>query len=252
VSASTAMGYIGQALVRLEETTSTIDEARRLAAEGAEHGTVIIASRQTAGRGRRGRAWSTLPGKSLAMTAILLDLPEERLLGLAGMSAALSVVHGVGDLLGLGLQCKWHNDVLHDGKKVAGTLADRHGNALLLSVGLNVNGTADDIPAELRGSATTLELACGEPADLDQATDAVIGGLNAQWRVLLEDPEATVAEWESLDMAVGREIVLLGASGAEIRGLGLGVDERGRLRLQMEGGELRYVGLGDVTLAHSS
>lgn len=246
------MGYIGQTLVRLEETTSTIDEARRLAADGAEHGTVVLASRQTAGRGRRGRAWSTVPGKSLAMTAILFDLPEERLLGLAGISAALSVVHGVYDLLGLGLQCKWPNDVLHDGKKVAGTLAERHGDALLLSVGLNVNGTADDIPTELRESATTIELACGGPADLDQTTDAVIGALNAQWRVLLEDPGATVAEWESLDITRGREIVLVGTSGAKIEGVGLGVDERGRLRLQMEGGELRHLGLGDVMLAHSS
>jgi BirA family biotin operon repressor/biotin-[acetyl-CoA-carboxylase] ligase len=248
---------IGHRLVRLPETPSTIDVARTLADEGAEHGTVVLADRQTAGRGRRGRQWTTVPGKSLAMTAILREFPEVEYVGLAGMSAALAVVRVVngGPDGACGamrpLQTKWPNDVVAEGRKLAGTLAELHGEALLLSLGLNINGAEADLPADLRHTATTLELLLGRPLEREQITARVLAALDDCWQTLLSSPGKLVAEWETLDTTVGKEVEVRGGSGAAIlgRGRALGVDPQGRLRvLTAEGKELLF-DAGDVTLA---
>jgi len=242
---------IGHRLVGLPETPSTIDVARTLADDGAEHGTVVLADRQTAGRGRRGRTWTTIPGKSLAATVILRELPEVEYLGLAGICAALAVVRTAKGMLALDLRTKWPNDVVAEGRKVAGTLAELHGEALLLSLGLNINGTEEHLPEELRGSATTLEVVLGRPLDRDEVAAQVLSEMNECWRALLESPEELIAEWEALDTTIGKEVVVRGGSGAAILGCGRaeGLDPQGRLRvLTAEGKEVLF-DAGDVTLA---
>jgi len=242
---------IGHRLVGLPETPSTIDVARTLADDGAEHGTVVLADRQTAGRGRRGRTWTTSPGKSLAATVSLRELPEVEYLGLAGICAALAVVRTAKGMLALDLRTKWPNDVVAEGRKVAGTLAELHGEALLLSLGLNINGTEEHLPEELRGSATTLEVVLGRPLDRDEVAAQVLSEMNECWRALLESPEELIAEWEALDTTIGKEVVVRGGSGAAILGCGRaeGLDPQGRLRvLTAEGKEVLF-DAGDVTLA---
>jgi BirA family biotin operon repressor/biotin-[acetyl-CoA-carboxylase] ligase len=243
------MPRTGQRLIRLSETPSTIDVARTLANEGAEHGTVVLANRQTAGRGRRGRTWTTIPDKSLAATIILRELPGGDYLGLAGMAAAVAVVHAVRHL-GRPLQTKWPNDVVADGKKLAGTLAELHGDTLLLSLGLNINGTESDLPADIRETATTLELLLGRPLDREQVTNGVLAELDACWQTLLSSPAELAAEWETLDVTIGEEVVVTDAGGATVTGRALGIDPQGRLRLlTSEGEEEVRVHAGEVTLA---
>ncbi|MBM3498530.1 MAG: biotin--[acetyl-CoA-carboxylase] ligase [Armatimonadetes bacterium] len=242
------MGRIGCRVVHLDEVTSTIDVARRLAEEGAAHGTVVRAERQTSGRGRRGRVWTTIPGKSLAMTTILRDLPAPDRLGLAGMAAALGVVLAADSALDLALRTKWPNDVVADGRKVAGTLAELHGEVLLLSLGLNINGAEADLPADLREAATTLELLCGRPLDREPVTARVIGGLDASWQMLLAAPEAVLAAWEALDVTLGEEVIARTAKGRSLTGRALGVDATGRLLLRRADGEIVPLAAGDVTL----
>jgi len=256
------MPSIGHRLIRLPETPSTIDVARTLADEGADHGTVVLADRQTAGRGRRGRTWTTVPGKSLAATVILRELPPADDLGLAGMIAALAVVRAVRrwegphDAAGVirpasYVRTKWPNDVVVSGRKVAGTLAELHRDALLLSLGLNINGTEEDLPDDLRDSATTLEAVLGRPLNREEVTAQVLGEMEECWRVLLESPGRLIAEWETLDVTRGKEVVVRGGSGAAILSCGraLGIDPHGRLRLLTVEGKELLLDAGDVALA---
>jgi BirA family biotin operon repressor/biotin-[acetyl-CoA-carboxylase] ligase len=267
-------------LVRVDETTSTIDVARGLADAGAEHFTVVLADRQTAGRGRRGCTWMTIPGKSLAATAIVRELPARDYLGLAGMAAALAVVRAARRLHELPLRTKWPNDVLAEkrdsphfletrhsqrllGKgvcplfcplfpgKVAGTLAEVRGSALLLSLGLNINGTTADLPSDLRATATTLELAVGRPLDRDAVAEGVVAELEGVWRTLLTSPGDLIAEWETLDVTRGRQVTVTDASDGTLTGRALGVDARGCLRLLTAEGEVR-LSAGDVTVTETT
>jgi BirA family biotin operon repressor/biotin-[acetyl-CoA-carboxylase] ligase len=243
------MPRIGERVVRLEETTSTIEVARRLAEGSAGHGTVVLADRQTSGRGRRGRAWTTVPGKSLAATVVLRELPESERLGLAGMAAALAVVGAADSALGLALRTKWPNDVVAQGRKLAGTLAELHGEVLLLSLGLNINGTEADLPAELRETATTLELLLGRALDREDVTARTLAALDDCWRTLLASPDLILCLWEALDVTRGEEVVVTEAGGGALLGRALGADPQGRLRLLTSDGDERRLLVGEVTLA---
>jgi len=239
---------IGHRLVRLSETTSTIDVARVLVGEGAAHGTVILAERQTAGRGRRGRSWTTLSGKSMAATVVLSDKPEPDCLGLAGLAAALAVVRAAKARLALNLHTRWPNDVLAGDRKLAGSLAELHHGVLLLSLGLNINGVEIDLPPHLRDTATTLEIVAGHRLDCESVIAAVLSELDAAWLTLLAEPANLIREWEALDITANREVVVTNALGRETHGRALGIDCRGALRLLKRDGEELRCDAGDVTL----
>jgi len=244
---TTGKPRIGGRIVRLEATPSTIDEARRLAREGAEHGMVVLAERQTAGRGRRGRSWTTLPGRSLAGTVILREQPEPAHAALAGMAAALAVVAAAAETLGVPLRTKWPNDVVSGGRKVAGTLAEVAGDALLLSIGLNVGGRESDLPPDLRGTATTLEMIAGRPVDRDVVIAAVLSALDGLWSVLLQDPADLLRRWDEVDVTRGAALTVT-ESERRFGGVGLGVDAHGQLLVRLADGRTATFAAGDVTL----
>lgn len=239
---------IGAKLVRFDSTSSSIDEARKLAEQGTPHGTAVLADRQTAGRGRRGRTWYTLPGKSLAATVVLRDLPDQAHVGMAGMAGALAVLSAVDRLLGVRLETKWPNDVVRDGKKLAGTLAEVRQDALLLSIGLNVNGTESDLPPDIRRTATTLQMVTGRPVDRDELCRRVLEELGGLWRRLINAPQEIISWWESVDITNGALVRVDATGNRTIEGRAVGIDGSGQLRLAVSEGRIEMVAAGDVDL----
>ena len=161
---------------------STNDEAFRRAEEGEREGLVVTAETQTAGRGRQGRSWSDAPGKSLLLSVLLtpaIPLPSCPLLALA---LAASVAGAGRALAGAALHVKWPNDVVHEGRKLCGILAESRGGSggraltLVIGAGVNVNQGPEDFPPEVRGRATSLRVAGGGPAvDREALLSAVLG-----------------------------------------------------------------------------
>jgi BirA family biotin operon repressor/biotin-[acetyl-CoA-carboxylase] ligase len=242
---------IGAEVIHIEETPSTIDEARRLARRGASHGTVVLADRQTAGRGRRGRTWYTVPGKSLAATVILRDLPDASHLGMATMAGALAVVNAAREAVGVQLRTKWPNDVVYARRKLAGTLAELKGDALLLSIGLNINGSEADLPPDLRDTAATLQMVVGKAVDREKIRAHVLAALDAAWGDLLRNPGKMTRSWERLDTVQGASVRVAQEGGSVVEGRALGIDSVGRLRVQTDGGAVEVVAAGDVTLVQT-
>jgi BirA family biotin operon repressor/biotin-[acetyl-CoA-carboxylase] ligase len=221
---------LGTPRLHLSETTSTNDRARALAAAGAPHGTLVTAAAQTAGRGRQGRTWSAPPGRALLMSLVLRD--PRRLLPLA---AAV----GVADAAGPRARIKWPNDVLLDGRKVAGILAEgrpQEGWAVL-GVGLNVAVRAGDLPADLRDTAGTLGLA---PSDVEPVLARVLGALE---RALALEDERLLDAWRARDALRGREIAWSGGHGRAA-----GIDGGGRLVVELAGGGRTALEAGEVHL----
>jgi len=155
-----------------ESLGSTNEEALRRAAEGAPEGLVIVAERQTAGRGRLGRSWWDAPGSSLLFSIVLRPSIEVARWPLLGIAMACAAADAGAEAAGTALDVKWPNDVLHAGRKVCGVLAESRvpspgAPALVVGAGINVNQREGDFPEELRDRATSLRIAAGGGGPLD-------------------------------------------------------------------------------------
>jgi BirA family biotin operon repressor/biotin-[acetyl-CoA-carboxylase] ligase len=221
---------LGRPRLHLRETTSTNDRARALAAAGAPLGTLVSAGAQSSGRGRQGRSWSAPPGRALLMSLVLRS--PDRMLPLA---AAVAVAEAAGPEAAI----KWPNDVLLDGRKLAGILAEARPQDgwAVLGIGLNVAVRPADLPADLRPTAATLGL---EPRDVEPVLDRLLAALE---RTLALDPPALLDAWRARDALRGREVAW--ATG---HGRAAGIDGDGRLVVELPGGGRTALEAGEVHL----
>jgi BirA family transcriptional regulator, biotin operon repressor / biotin---[acetyl-CoA-carboxylase] ligase len=139
-------------LIAYETIGSTNDELKRLAREGAGEGLVVSAARQTAGRGRRGRSW-TSPSGNLYSSILLRPQCRAAMAAQLGFVAALGVADAIGELAPIvGLRCKWPNDLLANGKKVSGILLETEmvsgdqPDFVILGIGINLISSPRDTP----------------------------------------------------------------------------------------------------------
>ena len=221
---------LGRPRLHLRETTSTNDRARELAQAGAPHGTMVTAAFQSAGRGRQGRTWSAPPGSALLLSIVLRDPPP-----LLPLAAALPVA----EVAGPAAQVKWPNDVLVDGRKVAGILCEGRPEDrwAVVGVGLNVAVRVDDLPAELRETAGTLGLT---PADLEPTLERLLSGLE---RSLAMDEPTLLDAYRARDALRGHEV-----RWSTGHGRAAGIDGEGRLIVELPGGGQTALGAGEVHL----
>ncbi len=205
------MSRLGRPRLHLREMGSTNDRARALAVAGAPHGTLVTTGLQTAGRGRQGRTWTTPPGRALLMSLVLRA--PDRMLPLAAAVA-------VAETAGPEAMIKWPNDVLLDGRKVAGILAEARPQDgwAVLGMGINVALRPDDFPEELRASAGSLGL---EPRDVEVFLERLLATLE---RTLALEPAALLDAWRARDALYGREVAW-----ADGTGRAGGIDGDGRL-----------------------
>jgi BirA family biotin operon repressor/biotin-[acetyl-CoA-carboxylase] ligase len=230
MSARAPARALGSPRVHFRVTDSTNERARELAARGAPHGTLVTASEQTAGRGRQGRTWTAPPGGAILCSLVLRDPP--RLLPLAAGIAVAEVV-------GSEARVKWPNDVLVDGRKLAGILVEgrpQEGWAVL-GIGLNVAVREQDFPPELRDVAATMGLG-------PEAVEPTLATLLERLGRWLEEPPAGVLEaLRGRDALAGARVRWAGGEGEAA-----GIDGEGRLvvlnergRTALDAGEVHLV-----------
>jgi BirA family transcriptional regulator, biotin operon repressor / biotin---[acetyl-CoA-carboxylase] ligase len=223
-------GPLGRPRLHLRATGSTNDRARTLAQAGAPHGTLVTAGAQSSGRGRHGRTWSAPAGQALLMSLVLRG--EYPLLPLA---AAVAVAEACGD----DARIKWPNDVLVDGRKVAGILSEGRPQAgwAVLGIGLNVAVRLEDLPPELHATAGTLGL---RPGDVEP----VLAGLLVELDTALGlSREALLGAYRRRDALRGRRVSWPGGSGSAA-----GIDAEGRLIVDLDGGGRAGLDAGEVHL----
>lgn len=189
---------IGATHHRLDETPSTNDVARQYAADGAEHGTVVSTGRQTEGKGRQGRGWAGADG-AIAVSVVVRE-PVDRLLPLrAGLAVAR--------LAGPSARVKWPNDVLVDGRKVAGVLVEREGEAAIVGIGVNAAVDVSALPEDVAARAGSLGL---DPSETGAALDTLLGHLDD---TLALSADEVVAALAARDALVGQEVRWNGGEG---------------------------------------
>jgi BirA family biotin operon repressor/biotin-[acetyl-CoA-carboxylase] ligase len=205
---------LGHPRVHHRLTDSTNARARELAAAGAPHGTIVTASEQSAGRGRQGRTWVAPAGRALLLSVVVRDPP--RLLPLATGVA-------VAEVADQRAQVKWPNDVLVEGRKVAGILVEgrpQEGWAVV-GIGLNVAVRESDFPPELRQTAGTLGLSVDE---LEPTLRRLLPVLE---RWVSADAISVLEAVRARDALRGRVVRWQGGAGEAA-----GIDESGRLLIE--------------------
>jgi BirA family biotin operon repressor/biotin-[acetyl-CoA-carboxylase] ligase len=210
-------------------TDSTNARLRELAIRGAPHGTLVTADEQSAGRGRQGRTWSAPPHQALLLSLLIRE--PNRLLSLAAGVA-------VAEVCGPQAELKWPNDVLIDGRKVAGILVEGRPQEhwAILGIGLNVAVKPNDLPPEIRTTAASLNLA---PGHIEVVLQDLLKRLT-QWTVAPDDQVLNAVRQR--DALRGRPVSWTGG-----RGTAAGVDPQGRLIVRTDGGRALLVA-GEVHL----
>ena len=212
-----------------------LDEARR----GALEGLVVVADFQTAGRGRRGRGWVAPPGASLLVSVLLRpSLPPERT-PLVSMACGVAMAAAVTRVAGFTPGLKWPNDLVVGDRKLAGILAERDGNAVVVGIGVNVEW--HDFPPEIAESATACNLEAGRAVDRDALLEAFLADLDAR----SADFAVITAEYRSRLATLGRR-VRVERSGDVLVGRAVNVGEAGQLLVQDQRGDVVEVHVGDV------
>lgn len=224
-------------------TDSTNARARELAAAGAPGGLVVTADEQVAGRGRQGRSWFAPPRAALLYSALLRPLGERPLLPLA---VPLAVCEAVESLAGVECAVKWPNDVWVADRKLAGVLIEsrleRGEGWAVIGVGLNLAIAAEQFPSELRAAATSVSLASGGHAPPPEKAKVALDRALGRW--VDRPPERVLAAFTERDALAGRRISWDGGAGTAA-----GVDRSGHLLVDMDGGERRALGAGEVHLS---
>jgi BirA family biotin operon repressor/biotin-[acetyl-CoA-carboxylase] ligase len=246
-------GVVGCHIHYFEEVESTQNLARNLAAEGAPHGTVVIAETQSAGRGRIGRGWHSPPGVNLYTTIILrprIGMAEvPRLSLVAGVAAAEALEEVAPGIVAL----KWPNDVWLNGRKAGGIIAEavtdraQRLDSVLLGIGLNLNLTREAVPPELRERATSVFIATGHRCDRVAVANTLFTRLNTRYdETVTHGFPAVRPDWERYSALGGKRVTVVDAGSRE-EGIVRGIDADGALLLETSNGMRRIIA-GDVTL----
>ncbi len=229
-----------------EEVSSTQDVAFSLINSGVSEGTIIIAERQTKGRGRLGRKWLS-PMGGLWFTIILTPSISPNYVTLLSLMTGCAVALGIQDITNVRPELKWPNDVLINGRKVAGILVEMLAEAdrlryALVGVGINVN---NEIPKEVSDSAISLQQVLGRGIPRIPLMRAILRRFDELYQRLVRgDVNSILKVWRSLSSTLGRRVIVyLGEK--TIEGIALDVDEDGALIVKVNG-EVRKVYSGDV------
>lgn len=226
---------IGRVVHRLETCPSTNDAARDLARAGEKEGAAVIARGQTRGKGTKGRAWHSAPGKGLYVSFILR--PRRREPTLLPLAAGLAAAEAVFRSEGLAPLLKWPNDIVWEGRKLGGILCESESLAgetafVILGIGLNLNHEEKYFAADIRSSAASLRMILGREVDVETVFRNLCAALDERYAELEAGKSAEVVDafQRGLVFRPGQALTLSLASG-RVSGVFRGIDPRGGLML---------------------
>jgi len=235
---------IGHQILVFEETASTNDVVEHLALKDSTEGAVVFAETQTRGRGRHGRVWTSPRGKGLWFSVLLRPrFPPPRIT----IAASVAVVRAVRDWCGVECRIKWPNDVIVDGKKLAGILTEVRGATAVLGLGVNVNCQPTDFPTDLQTVATSLEILTGRRHDRPALAARLLKELDRYYLQAAQNFDALSEEWAGLSTTLGKQLVLTIGT-RRIEGQAFALDGNGALILRRDNGQTERIVGADVTV----
>jgi BirA family biotin operon repressor/biotin-[acetyl-CoA-carboxylase] ligase len=252
VNAHWGTQVIGKKVHVFDQLDSTNSEAYRIARDGGEEGEIVVADRQLRGKGRLGRTWFSPPGLNLYVSILLRPPVNTRDAPFITLMAAVATARATEEVSGLRPRIKWPNDLLIQGKKIAGLLNEMRGKAgtvdcVILGIGINVNMTLKMMPEEIRSVATSLREELGYEVSRVEFLRVLLQEVEREYQALLAGETGRILRrWEDYSQMVG-SLVELKSSDEVIRGKVEGIDPDGSLLLRAPDGSERRIIAGDIS-----
>lgn len=244
--------WLGQNVKFLEETDSTNNVIRRMAEQGAPEGTLAVAEIQTAGKGRRGRSWSSPKGSGIWHSFLLRpDFAPEHA-SMLTLLAAMAVQKAVCDVTGLDGLIKWPNDIVVNGKKICGILTEmstEEDTIRYVVVGIGINANTPDFPEEIRATATSLALELGHPVRRALLINGIMCAFEEYYDIYRQtlDMSRLKEIYNQRLVNVEREVKVLAPRG-DYTGVSHGINDEGELIVELADGTIREVNSGEVSV----
>jgi BirA family biotin operon repressor/biotin-[acetyl-CoA-carboxylase] ligase len=244
---------IGKKIICFKEADSTNSLAFKLAEEGAAEGTVVIADGQSRGKGRLGREWVSPDSVNLYCSIILRPSLQPVTACQLTFLSVVAVARTVEQTTTLKPRIKWPNDLLINGRKVAGLLNEMSAetekvNFVVLGIGVNINMRSEQFPSDLRHPASSLLIEGGVQVNRNEFVRVLLGELDSLYDAYLRDGYGSVREeWLSRSQMCGRRI-RVASQDRVTSGVVKGIDDIGALLLITDDGREERVLSGDVTI----
>jgi len=254
IKATLGTKQLGNEVYSFQETSSTSDVASALARGGAEEGTVVVADKQTTGRGRVGRSWESPSSVGIWVSIILRPRIPPMNAPQLTIASAVAVCDLLQEETDLEVSIEWPNDIVISDKKVCGILTEMVAEQdrvefVILGVGLNVNHTKQDFSPTLMDIATSLYIEDGVKRDRTALLCRLLEQLERYYEMLQAGKFSEIAaRWSANSYTLGRRVQCT-SEGRPVEGVAEGLDFDGALLVRTDQDELRRVTSGDVSYA---
>ncbi|MDD3159017.1 MAG: biotin--[acetyl-CoA-carboxylase] ligase [Anaeromusa sp.] len=252
IRAGLATQLLGKHIVHFYDTSSTNNEAKRLAADDAVEGTIVVSEAQTLGRGRLNRGWFSPPGGGVWVSVILRPPFPPQEAPKCTLMAAVATVEAIREASGLNCGIKWPNDILWQGRKLVGILTEMSAemdaiNFVVLGIGINVSLQESDFPEELRNIGASVSMGAEREVSRVEVLQKLLERLEYWYQVVKQEGFEPVLEaWRRESVTLGQPVRVL-AGEETYDGVAEELAEDGSLLVRTENG-LRRVLAGDVSL----
>ncbi|MCQ2489964.1 MAG: biotin--[acetyl-CoA-carboxylase] ligase [Ruminococcus sp.] len=252
ISAKVNASVLGSRIIVLDETDSTNNYAKGAIENGTENGTVIVADRQTAGKGRMGRSFISPSGTGLYMSVILRPEFSIQTAPLITSAVAVAAAEAIESLCKADVRIKWVNDLYLNGKKIAGILTEASVNMemraldiAVIGIGINVRSIGDRFDEELRQRASSIQDECGAVLDRNALCAAVINHLDVHLSKI--ENREYLREYRRRELLTGN-LITANVGSETFVGKAVGIDRNANLMIETENGTVRSLSSGEANL----
>lgn len=249
-----------------DEIGSTNDRAIELAKSGCDEGVFVIARSQTGGRGRQGKSWISPPDSGIFMSILLRPKLNPSDMPLISLATGVAVSEALDSVCGIQAGLKWVNDIVINGRKLGGILAEMPGSlrgqgstaqtankgkllepAVIVGIGINLSIERESLPNELKDKISAVSEHC-KNFDANKIVAEILNCLEGQYRnLLLGAPEFILEEWKRRSITIGKCIrATIGDD--SIEGEAIDITDSGALVLQTDSGEQRILHAGEISI----
>jgi len=241
IKANLGTKRIGRKIIVFSSTSSTNDVAAEYAKNKINDGLVVLAEEQTKGRGRAGNKWITARADSIICSIGLSDCnlnPE-----LLSLACAVAVAEAIGRCAKSRAKIKWPNDIILNGKKIAGILAESKSSkkriACIIGIGINCHQSIESFPPELRQTATSIDIESGTICDRNSLTKRLLTSFDHWLEKAGDDPGIVIDHWKKLSTQLGHRLSVI-YNKRKFTGHCIGIDPEKGLILHLDSGAIRF------------
>lgn len=226
--------WVGCEILYFDSIDSTNTKAQELAEKGYPSGTLVVADKQVAGKGRRGRNWESPSGCGIFMTLMLKPDINPNNASMLTLVSALAVAKALADITGKDAKIKWPNDIVIDGRKVCGILTEMSAqfdyiNNIVIGIGINVNNSS--FPEEISATASSLRLLSGgKKYRRAEIIEKIMEYFEKYYSIFLEteDLSALVNEYDAMLINMKKQVKVLDPK-EPFEGKAMGITKTGEL-----------------------